>query len=154
MRKFLNKKEIGLARPSGPKSRCSGAWTEAKFRSFIKNNLRSASRKWAPLQQAKKNANISRGVYLCANCEQHVPTSILSLVKGRRKRVNNVFVDHIEPIIDPKTGFTTWDECIDRMFCELDNLQLLCGACHDEKTLGERKITAEYRRERKEEANG
>jgi hypothetical protein len=143
-----------MARPSGPKTRCSGAWTEARFRSFIKNQLRSASRKWAPINEVKKEANISRGVYLCAECKQHVPTTVLALVKGRRKRVNNIFVDHIEPVIPLETGFTTWDECIDRMFCETSNLQLLCGDCHSIKSVEERKISAEYRRKRKEEENG
>lgn len=140
-----------MGRPSGPKTRCSGAWSEAKFKSFIKNQLRGATRKWAPINEVKKEANLSRGVYLCAGCGQHVPPTILVTQKGRRKRVNNIFVDHIEPIIDPKTGFTTWDDCINRMFCEKDNLQLLCGPCHDEKSMEERRITAEYRRKRKDE---
>ena len=140
-----------MARPSGDKIRCSGMWTEAKFKAFIKNNLRQASRKWKPLQDCKKAANVSRGVYECAACKQHVTNTVVKVDKGRRKRVQNIFVDHINPIIDPKTGFTTWDSCIDNMFCELDNLQLLCGPCHDEKSMEERRITAEYRRKRKEE---
>lgn len=131
-----------MARPSGPKTRCSGAWSESKFNSFIRNQLRGATRKWAPISNVKKKANVSRGVYLCNECKQHVPVS----VRVGNKRVNNVFVDHIEPIVDPVVGFVSFDEYINRMFCEEDNLQLLCGPCHDTKTLEERALRAETRK--------
>lgn len=128
-----------MARPSGPKTRCGGQWTEAKFNSFIKSALRQATRRWAPIQQAKKDANVRRGFYECAHCEEHVPLTI----RDGRERKKNVFVDHIEPIINPATGFTTWDECIDRMFCEADNLQVLCKSCHDTKSQQEKEIAKE-----------
>lgn len=131
-----------MARPSGPKTRCGGRWTESKFSSFVRNALRSASRKWAPIQDAKKKAHTRRGFYLCASCGQEVPLTI----KQGRKRVQNVFVDHIEPIVDPTKGFTSYDDFIERLFCEEDNLQVLCGPCHDEKTLKERGQAAERRK--------
>lgn len=131
-----------MGRPSGPKTRCNGEWTEAKFRSFIKNQLRGATRKWAPINDVKKEARVSRGLYKCAGCGAIVPPT--KRVGTKRKQF--IFVDHIEPIINPETGFTTWDECIERMFCEKDNLQLLCGDCHDVKTQEERKIAAESRK--------
>jgi hypothetical protein len=132
-----------VARPSGPKIRCSGEWTEAKFQSFIKNNLRQATRKWKPIQDAKKAAWLHRGWYLCAECKEEVPTTTVN--KEKRKRENNVIVDHIDPIV-PTTGWVSWDHCIDRMFCELDNLQVLCRACHKVKCAeesAERKIKRE-----------
>lgn len=136
-----------MGRPSGPKTRCGGRWTESKFNTFIRNLLRSGTRKWGPIQDVKKKANVSRGLYKCANCKQNVEPTL----RQGRKRVNNVFVDHIDPIVDPNVGFTTFDEYIDRMFCEEDNLQLLCGNCHDEKSLKERAQAAERR---KQEKNG
>ncbi|MCB0512604.1 MAG: HNH endonuclease [Bacteroidetes bacterium] len=36
------------------------------------------------------------------------------------------------------------------MFCEKENLQLLCKSCHDIKSFGERAASAEARRKRKE----
>lgn len=57
---------------------------------------------------------------------------------GKKLRVKNVKVDHIDPVIDPTEGFTTWDEVIRRMFVEKDGLQVLCKKCHDEKTQDER----------------
>lgn len=126
-----------MARPSGDKTRCGGRWTEAKWKSFIKNQLRSATRKWAPISDCLSAARVKRGFYECADCKEHVPNTI----KEGGKRVKNIFVDHIEPIV-PVTGWISWDSCIERMFCELDNLQLLCKACHDRKSkeeAGERK---------------
>lgn len=136
-------------RPAGPKTRCSGQWTEARFNSFIRNQLRGATRKWAPISETKKEANVSRGVYKCASCEQLVPPT----VKQGRKRINNIFVDHIDPIVDPKVGFQGFDVFIERMFCEKDNLQLLCGECHDKKSMEERRIAAEIRKANKEKNN-
>lgn len=118
-----------MARPSGDKTRCGGRWTEAKWKSFIKNQLRGATRKWAPISDCLSSARVKRGLYECADCKEHVPNT----VKEGGKRVKNIFVDHIEPIV-PVTGWVSWDSCIERMFCELDNLQLLCKACHDRKS--------------------
>lgn len=119
-------------RPKGELTRCSGTWTEAQFRNFVKNQLRSATRKWAPIQHCKRQAKVGYGEYKCEHCGEVVPPTIFDTDKG--KRVNNIFVDHIIPIIDPEVGWVSWDETVERMFCELDNLQLLCGSCHKIKS--------------------
>lgn len=117
----------------------SGQWTDARFHSFIKSALRRLTYRWGPKNEAKKKAWVKRGVYKCAghNRRAHqVPIS--KVVKG--KRINNVFVDHIEPVIDPIKGFVSWDETIDRMFCEVEGFQILCKECHDSKTQEEKRI--------------
>lgn len=131
-----------MARPSGEKTRCGGEWTEAKFNGFIKNNLRKASMKWAPISKALAKARVRRGFYICASCKQEVTASIKN---DDGKRVKNAIVDHIKPIIDPAVGFTTWDECINRMFCEDDNLQVLCHECHTVKSNEEKAVAKERR---------
>lgn len=108
-----------------------GAWTQARFNSFIKSTLRAASRRWEPKYTCLKDAyvdkrtNIDTGRiamhYRCAGCLSVSPAS-------------KVQVDHISPVIDPVVGFTTWDDVINRMFCEKDNLQVLCTECHNKKT--------------------
>lgn len=136
-----------MARPSGPKIRNDGKWTEAAFHSFVKNQLRAATRKWGPISNVLKEARTRRGFYLCAGCKQEVPASIKDHETG--KRVKNALVDHINPIIDPAIGFTTWDDCINRMFCEKDNLQVLCHKCHKIKTDQERAAAKERRAKEK-----
>lgn len=128
-------------RTGGPKTRCNNQWTEARFTSFIKSNLRSASRKWAPIQIVAKEARQERGMYKCAHCGEVKPKT--QILDG--KRVNNCNVDHIDPIIDPAVGFTTWDDCIERMFVEVDGLQVLCYLCHEDKTNKEKAIAKERR---------
>lgn len=57
--------------------------------------------------------------YLCAKCRKDFPKT-------------SVQVDHIEEVVLDK--FTTWDEFIERLFCNSDNLQVLCIPCHKKKT--------------------
>ena len=130
------------------KSRNSGQWTEARYRGFVKSGLRSLSMKWPPKNEVKKAARFARGIYICNECKEQVPNS----TKADGKRTNNVFVDHIDPVIDPHTGFTSWDDVIERMFCETSGLQVLCKACHDAKTKEEKEI-AKNRRKHGRESN-
>jgi len=115
-------------------------WTHSRFNSFIKGLLRAGMRGWGPKHAVKKEAWVKRGVYRCRGYKKrwhHVPVTI----KQGKKRVVNVFVDHISPVIDPNKGFVSWDDTIDRMFCEKEGLQLLCKKCHDLKTSDERVIS-------------
>lgn len=107
--------------------------SDSAFHSYIKSILRKASMRWPPLNKVRANARVSRGMYKCDGCGEIVPTSIYE--KG--KRVKNVLVDHINPIV-PTTGFDSWDNVISRLFCSESNLQVLCKKCHDDKTNKER----------------
>lgn len=107
--------------------------SEANFHTFIKSVLRKASLRWPPLNKVRSSARVERGWYRCAGCGNLVPTTIMATLKnGKQKRVKNVVVDHIHPVV-PVEGFNTWDEVIERMFCDEAGLQVLCKACHDEK---------------------
>lgn len=72
---------------------------------------------------------------------------MFDLDKG--KRITNVFVDHISPVVDPAIGWTNWDDIVNHLFCEADNLQLLCAACHKGKTQEEIEVAKERRRKEK-----
>lgn len=138
-----------MARPSGPKTRCNNEWTEARYKAFITSLLRQGTRRWAPISAIEKEARVERGLYRCNACKEIVPPT----VKEGKKRQKNVFVDHIIPIVNPETGFTSWDEFIENLFCEKENLQLLCKECHDKKSAEERVSATEARRLRKEDNN-
>ena len=133
-----------MPRGTGSKPYNTNTWTEARFRQFITSQLRSATGKWGPRIKCKIAARTKRGFYRCAECKQEVPATIKP--PGAKRRINNAIVDHIDPVIDPAQGFVGWDTYIDRMFCELDGLQLLCHSCHMTKTAEERVVAMERRR--------
>ena len=107
--------------------RCNGAWTDARFRSFIVSALRRASSRWAPKYGSKRAARVARNSYKCAACSSIVPNK-------------EAKVDHVVPVVDPVRGFNTWDEFIARLFVERDGYQILCQACHAVKTGQEREV--------------
>lgn len=125
------------------KPRASGTMTEAQFITFVKNQLRGASWKWKPISDVLKEARTRKGWYHCNGCKNEVTATIV--LNG--KRVKNVFVDHEPPVIDPETGFTTWDSFINRLYCEKEHLQLLCKNCHDTKTATERTVAKNKKKE-------
>lgn len=113
------------------KSRNGGQWTEARFDGFITSILRSGTRRWAPKYQAVNDAKTSIKInkttgrkaahFKCASCKKDFPRT-------------QIQVDHKEPI----GVCATWDEFINRLFCEAVNLQILCLICHAVKTKKER----------------
>jgi len=76
--------------------------------------------------------------YRCAECKE--------LFSKQTKRSSNVNVDHIEPVVPLWKTETnmTYDEIVRGVFCEKDNLQVLCSiplkrnnnepSCHKVKT--------------------
>ncbi len=111
------------------------AWTDAKFKGWIVSLLRRGTMRWPPRNEVlnkaktKKKTNIKTGRmaqhYRCAGCQGEFPAKL-------------VCADHVEPVVHPVHGFTTWDEYISRMFCSAENLQVLCKDCHDVKSKEER----------------
>lgn len=114
------------------KVRNGSRWTEARFKGFITSALRNAFRRWQPksdvlgdaFTRVKKNKASGRQAkhYRCAKCRRDFP----------QKQVQ---VDHKEPI----GTFQSWDVFVEKLFCEKENLQVLCKPCHNKKTKKERK---------------
>lgn len=100
---------------------------------FVINLLRRGTFVWKPRTEAMKAARIERGLYLCAIC------------KGSFKN-KDIKLDHIDPVVDVKTGFVDFDTYIDRMFCEADNFQVCCRGCHDTKSSLEREMRKKYKK--------
>ena len=108
------------------KTRNNNQWTESRYRSFIKGGLRSVSIRWPPRYTVLNSAfteskiNIKTGRmakhYKCNSCKEDFP-------------LKEVEVNHIEPVV-PVTGFTSWDDTIERLFCEESGLEVLCRPCH------------------------
>ena len=107
-----------------------GQWTESRMHSFIKSALRSASVRWPPryttlndaFVEVKTNEKTGRKAkhFECAACKGHFPQK-------------DVQVNHKESVV-PLTGFISWDDIIERMFCEKEGLEVLCKPCHKIET--------------------
>lgn len=52
--------------------------------------------------------------------------------------INEVTVDHIIPVVDPQIGFVDWNTFVARLFCDVNNLQVLSKVAHAKKTKEER----------------
>lgn len=123
---------------TAPKTRNAGTMSESAFWSFIRSGLRQKSRWWKPITQCKLTNRRNyigplkrqKFEYLCNGCKKWFP----------EKKIN---VDHIIPAgtlqcAADLPGF------VERLFCEIDNLQILCETCHNKKTQNEksgRKLT-------------
>lgn len=96
-----------------------------ELKTWLRWQLRKISLRWPARSQAMARARVERGVYRCEGCEALTPAK-------------NIQADHIIPVVGPN-GFTNWDDFIQRLFCSVENYQILCKKCHDVKTLAENK---------------
>lgn len=116
------------------KPRNNSTMTEAGFWSFIRSSLRRRTMVWKPIQECKKQAKrVYKGLnkrqkfeYKCNVCKNYFPD----------KEVN---IDHIKPAGSLKSG-KDLQEFIERLFCEKENLQVLCSNCHNLKSINDKLI--------------
>lgn len=117
----------------GVKNKAGNTWTTARYFSFIRSALRRAWTKYPVRYQVMDDAKSpykgrdkrTKWVYKCAECEK--------LYKS-----TEVQVDHIKPA-GTLRGYDDLPSFVSTLFCEKDNLQVLCKECHAEKTKEERK---------------
>jgi len=129
------KKKATVRKPranAAPKTRNNGTLTESAFWSFIRSGLRQKSRWWKPITQCKLNAKRD---YTGPNKRQKFEYQCNSCNKWFADK--NINVDHIQPAgslncANDLPGF------VERLFCEVDNLQVLCSGCHNIKTQNEK----------------
>lgn len=114
------------------KSRNAGTMTESAFWSFIRSALRQKSRWWKPIAQAKSKAKRKykgpnkrqKFEYQCNHCKEWFAD----------KHIN---VDHIIPAGTLRCA-ADLPGFVERLFCEVNNLQVLCNVCHNKKTQDEK----------------
>jgi len=98
--------------------------TEAAFWGWIRSGLRTMSVRWRPRGEALKLARVPyvgdnrrrKWSYRCALCYETYPAK-------------QVEVDHIEPCGSLR-GAMDLPGFVNRMFCEVEGLRVLCRGCH------------------------
>lgn len=118
-----------------PKTRNNGTMTESAFWGMIRATLRQKSRWWKPISQCRLNA---RRPYKGSNKRQKWEYQCNECKKWWDAKKTNV--DHMIPV----GTFTCAEDLpgfVERLFCEVEHLQLLCTVCHDRKTLIDNKKT-------------
>jgi len=111
-----------------PRTRNNGTMTESMFWGTIRSALRQKSRWFKPNAEAKKRARIPykgpnkrrKWSYICKSCKKHFMDK-------------EVAVDHIVPAGTLRCA-DDLPQFVERLFCEVDGLQVLCKTCHDKKT--------------------
>jgi len=106
------------------------------LKKFLIPILRRATYRWSARSEALKESRKDRNAYECAMCKD--------IYKN-----NQIVLDHIIPVVDPKLGFTNWDDYVDRMFPEKEGFQVLCSSCHDIKTELEDEMRKHFNKEKK-----
>lgn len=123
--------------------------SEKDLHKFLVVTLRRAFKKHPLYNEAKKRSQIEyfehsatgkpmrRVKYQCATCS----------IQVSERDFRDMAVDHIDPVIPVDKLMDHHHEWIDRLFCNIDNLQVLCNysgerdgkiSCHKQKTLDER----------------
>lgn len=126
----------------------------AKKKSFvpvakIRKNLQKIWVHCPQRTKAKKRAKIDTALYKCENkgCNNAVYDGVsdknylklvdkyseYEIIKGK------IEIDHIEPVVDPKTGFVDFNTEIERRWVGADDYRALCRDCHAIKTAQEDK---------------
>lgn len=72
---------------------------------------------------------------------------------GKHEAKSNVQIDHINPVIkiNETLDDLSWDQLIDRLWCDISNLAIICKPCHKAKSKEENKERREYKKRRKNE---
>ena len=115
----------------GVKCRAGNTWTEARYFQFIRTALRGAWTRYPVKHQVLRKAGKPvkgkrhKTEYQCNECK--------GWFMGKE-----VQVDHVTPAGSLKE-YSDLPKFVETLFCEADNLQVLCKDCHKKKTDAERK---------------
>lgn len=107
-------------------------------RVFSRSDVRKMAISLAQVNHTDPNRKRVKKWGVCAECNSIVPLYLMA-------------VDHKTPIIPVESAleYMTWDDVIDRAWCDPNNLQALCEVCHTRKTKEENKSRRQFKKERK-----
>lgn len=117
-----------------PLVRCNGTMTESAWLAWVRSALRSKSLRWPPRGEALKLARrkyvgtnkMQKWEYQCALCSEW-------------QLAKNCNVDHHPVAAGSILSVQDIGNFANNLFCETDNLRVLCSDCHKVHTLSEKK---------------
>ena len=129
----------------------------SRIRRSLISHARRLSLSWEPRTRAKNSCKVDSALHRCTKCgtlcyegssdknyeayvEKYAPEIVL---------YEGIKMDHINPVVDPLEGSSTWDNFYENLFCAEDNYRGLCDPCHDTKTSQENKLRNTYYRPRR-----
>lgn len=95
--------------------------TESEFNTFVRNLLRSGSRKWKPTSNAR---NRNRVPYVGDNKRRKWQVKCDTC--GGLFNNEDIQIHHLIPLGE----LTTWDDFIKKLFCDSHLLSPQCKTCH------------------------
>lgn len=116
----------------------------AKDRGLIKGAVR----------RAFARSELRRSVLADAKVEHSDPTRPRVKTWYKCEECNGRFaqhqleIDHVSPVVpvDKTLAEMSWDDLINRTWCDKMGLQVLCEECHDKKSADERKQRKEHKK--------
>lgn len=113
-------------------TRCGGLMTEAQFLAWVRSALRSKSLRWPPRMEAIKEARrpyngpnkLQKWEVECAICHEW-------------HKLKDIDVDHFPKAAGSIRSIEDIGEFVNNLYCEKENLRVLCKPCHKIHTLSE-----------------
>ena len=111
----------------------------------IKNNLRSIYRHDKQRNIAKQRCKVDIATYECEECAKYMyegkpEKRFLEITERHPDKVvvrGKPEIDHVNPVVNVKKGFGTWDDYINSLWVGADELKCICRECHAEKSAEE-----------------
>lgn len=125
---------MATRKQKGQLTRCSNTMTESQYLAWVRSALRSKWLRWPPRAQA---INAARRTYRGPNKLQKYEVQCKLCQQWFKQK--EVEVDHFPH--DAGSILSTDDigPFVNRLFCETDNLRVLCKPCHKCYTLSQSK---------------
>jgi len=122
-----------MAKKDAPKTRCGGTMTESQFLAWVRSALRSKSLRWPPRNEALELARrpykgpnkLQKWEYSCSICKQWY-------------KAKEVCVDHYPKPAGSILSVEDIGAFVNNLYCEVDNLRVLCVPCHEIHTLADK----------------
>lgn len=109
-------------------------WTEARFWSFVRSALRQAWNRYPVKYKVLLNNRIT------VQGKRHKYEYTCELCKTDKLLQKEISVDHKKPI-GTLRKYSDLGNFVKRLFCGVEDLQILCQKCHRTKTNEERKAS-------------